>query len=331
MRPVYLACIDYNGAWGTYMENDIYSKQLQQKRLDDAGDFPKVVLVDTVSMCNLRCSMCFHQNMKRKKGIMPWDLYTKIIDEIAVENKDARVWLVFFGDPFVIKRTKPNIFEEIAYAKNKGLTDAVLNTNANLMDEEVSHRLIEAGLDAIYIGLDAFNAETYVKLRVGGDYQKVVANVLGLLRLKKELTSNKPGVYVQFVVMDENEKEVDDYKRFWSEQGAIVKIRPKVSWAGMIDAPKQILDNKDRWPCHWAMQTLSITDTGDVVLCPCDLDARFVAGNVRKSTLKEVWNGKLKELRTLHLTGQYEKLPEMCRICRDWQSARSDYYSLNPL
>ena len=74
------------------------------------------------------------------------------------------------------------------------------------------------------------------------------------------------------------------------------------------------------------MQTLSITDTGDVVLCPCDLNARFVAGNVVKNSLKEVWNAQLKELRGFHLAKQFERLPQICRECRDWQSARSDYY-----
>lgn len=305
---------------------DIYQSQLAQGRLEDAGVFPKVVLIDTISYCNLRCSMCVHKDMVRKKGIMPWTLFIKIIDEIAERDKDVRVWMVFFGEALILKRRKPTIFDMIKYAKSRGLTEVVLNSNANLLDEESARKLIESGLDAIYIGIDAFNSETYAKIRVGGNYQKAVQNTIRLIHLKKWVDSEKPEVVVQFVEMDMNSREKEGFIDFWKKQGAIVKIRPKVSWAGMIDAPNLILGSRDRWPCHWAMQTMSITDTGKVVTCAVDLDAKYVAGDVNGQSIKEIWNGELKKLRQIHLSKRFEELPENCRDCRDWQSARADYY-----
>ena len=108
-----------------------------------------------------------------------------------------------------------------------------------------------------------------------------------------------------------------------------MKIRPKVSWAGLVDAANQEFCNKDRWPCYWAMQTMSITDTGKVVTCASDVDARFVAGDVNKCSLSEIWNGELRKLRQLHTAKKFELLPDLCKECRDWQSARADYYSQN--
>ena len=311
------------------MQAQILQTQLQQGRLEDAGDFPKVVLIDSVSYCNLKCSMCFHRNMTRTKGIMPWNLFTRIIDEIAEVDKDVRVWMVFFGEALIIKKRKPTIFEMIVYAKRKGLTDVVLNSNANLLDEEAAKGLIAAGLDAMYIGLDGFSAETYSQIRVGGNYAKTVQNVLNLLRLQQSLQAKNPEVFVQFVEMDINKHEKDDFTKFWTAQGATVKIRPMVSWAGMVKAPNLVLGNDERWPCYWAMRTMSITDTGKVVTCAVDLDAQFVAGDVNVASLKEIWNGKLKQLRQLHLSKRFDELPDNCRYCRDWQSARADYYSTN--
>lgn len=311
------------------MGNRIFVDQKNQNRLQDSGDFPKVVLIDTVSFCNLTCSMCVHPDMNRKRGVMPWNLYTKIIDEIAETDKNVRVWDVFFGEALILKKRKPTIFDMIAYAKEKGLTDVVINSNANLLDKEAAADLIKCGLDAIYIGIDAFKPETYAKVRVGGNYEKTVQNIINLIELKKLLNAANPKVIVQFVEMDINKDEKDDFIRFWNEHGAIAKIRPKLSWAGMIDAPNLVLGNEDRWPCHWAMQTMSIIDTGEVVTCAVDLDAKFVAGNLNKQTIKEVWNGKLKELRQLHVSRRFEKLPENCRNCKDWQSARADYYLVN--
>lgn len=308
------------------MENKVFQTQLRQGRLNDAGEFPKVVLIDTVSLCNLRCSMCAHKQMKRKKGIMSWNLFTKIVDEIAATDKNIRVWMVFFGEALILKKTKPNIFEMIKYAKNKGLSDAVLNSNANLLDCEAAQGLIDSGLDALYIGIDAFKPETYSKIRVGGNYQRTVNNVLALLELKQETNSRKPEVYIQFVEMDINKDEKSDFINFWKKHDVTVKIRPMVSWAGSIDAPNLILNNEDRWPCYWAMQTMSITDNGKVVICAVDLDATFVAGDVTKQSLKEIWNGKLKKMRKLHILKNFDQLPINCKNCRDWQSARADYY-----
>ncbi|HIJ60158.1 MAG TPA: radical SAM protein [Nitrospirae bacterium] len=310
-------------------KEEIIEAQKKAGRLDEIPEFPKVVLVDTVSYCNLRCSMCVHKNMTRKKGIMKWELLTKIIDEIAENNKDARVWMVFFGDPFVLKKAKPSIFDMLKYAKDKGLTDVVLNSNGCLMDEESAKKIIEVGLDSIYFGVDAATPETYAKLRVGGEYEETVKNILTLLRLKKEMSVEHPKIVVQFVEMDSNVDEKEDFIKFWTSHGITAKIRPKVSWAGNIDAPNQILGNEDRFPCHWLMQTMSIADDGRVVLCPVDLDARVVVGDINKETLKSVWQNQLKELRTLHLEHRYNELPPMCRDCKDWQSARSDYYQMN--
>ena len=213
----------------------------------------------------------------------------------------------------------------IAYAKERGLLDVVTNTNANLLDDDAARRLIAAGLDAIYIGIDAATPETYARVRVGGDFSKVVSNVENLLLRVRE-SSSPMLVFVQFVEMDENVGERDEFVRYWSAQGAHVKIRPKVSWAGKIDAPNLTLGDDERWPCYWAMRSMSITDTGDVVTCAVDLDAQFIAGNIGEASLEQIWNGRLAELRRLHREGRFSELPVPCRDCRDWQSARADYF-----
>lgn len=305
------------------MENNI-SQKIDKKRIADAGTFPKVVLIDTISYCDLRCTMCGHKDMKRKKGKMDMGLFKKIIDEIAETDKNTRVWLVFFGEALILKKT--NLFPMISYAKSKGLTDVVLNSNANLLDEVTAYKLIESGLNAIYIGIDAFSEEVYSKVRVGGDYNTVVNNVKNLLKLKQKHNSQTPEVFTQFVVMEENEHEVEEFIEFWNKQGAIVKIRPKVSWAGLINASNLVISQEERWPCYWAMQTMSITDDGKVVLCAVDVDARFVAGDINMESLHSVWNGKLKELRTLQDNKRFNDLPFPCNGCMDWQSARADYH-----
>ncbi|MDQ7822805.1 MAG: radical SAM protein [Candidatus Eremiobacteraeota bacterium] len=307
-------------------EKELFEEQAAQGRLDDAGEFPSVVLLDTTSHCNLRCSMCVHRTMKRKRGVMAWDLFTKLIDEIALEDPTVRVWMVFFGEALILRRRKPSIFDMLAYAKRKGLTDVVLNSNLNILEGDDPYRLIESGLDAIYVGIDAATAETYGKLRVGGDFNRAVRNVERLIEAKRERASEKPGVFVQFVEMDSNCHEKDDFISYWTARGAQVKIRPKVSWGGLIEASNLVMGPEERWPCYWAMRTMSVTDAGKVVTCAVDLDAAFIAGDVTLSSMKQIWNTTLKDLREKHEAGLFSELPGICRNCRDWQSARADYY-----
>lgn len=288
-------------------------------------DFPTSILIDTVSYCNLRCSMCAHKDMTRKKGIMKWDLFKKIIDEIAEVDKNTRLWMVFFGEALILKRTKPSIFDMVSYAKSVGLKNVVLNSNGVLLDKESSKKLVDAGLDAIYIGIDAFSEDTYNKLRVGGDYNKVVQNVLDLIEVKKEKSATiNIDIQVQFVEMEENIKERNDFTKYWISQGVNVKIRKKLSWAGLIESKTVNNIDVERHKCYWIMNSISITDTGNVTTCAADPDARFVAGNIKEQSIKEVWNGKLKELRDIHRKGKWDRLPYPCNQCKDWKISYKD-------
>lgn len=298
-------------------------------RILEAVAFPKVILIDNCNACNLRCSMCDHKNMGqyRKVQLMDIRLYKKLIDEISVENPEARVWEIFFGDPFMCH----DMPERISYAKNKRLTDVVLNTNGVLMSPQKAKAVIEAGLDAMYVGIDAVTEENYKKIRMGGEFCKAVQNVIDYRDLLIKYGHSKQKLFVQFVVNDINEHEVEDFKKFWVDQGVNVKIRPKISWAGLIEA-SNLQENEavERKPCYWLMQTINICADGRVALCSVDIHCRVNCGNINEYSIKELWQKQLKEFRKIHKEERFDELPEMCRQCSDWQSAYADYEIIKP-
>jgi len=302
----------------------VKSDHRRADRTTEAGDFPRVILIDNCNACNLRCSMCDHQNIKkfRKIQLMDLKLYQRLIDEIARENPRARVWEIFFGDPFLCRDIAPRI----RYAKEQGLQDVVLNSNGVLMSARRARAVIEAGLDAMYVGIDAATEETYNRIRVGGNFCTAVAQTLGYRDLLIKYGSERQQLFVQFVVSELNEHEVENFTAFWSQAGVNVKIRPKVSWAGLVEASNlQANAALKRRPCYWLMQTINICADGEVALCAVDVHCRVKCGNAREHTIKELWHGKLKEYRRLHKEGRFGELPEMCRECPDWQSGYADY------
>jgi len=293
-------------------------------RTEEAADFPAVVLVDNCSACNLRCSICDHKNIRKHRPIetMPWQLYCKIIDEVAAENPHARVWEIFFGDPCLCA----DMPWRIRYAKDAGLTDVVLNTNGVLLDEEKTRAYISAGLDALYIGIDAATRPTYEKIRVGGDFDAAVTNTLRYRQLLDEIGRPDQKVFVQFVVSELNADEVRTFKDFWAENDVPVKIRPKVSWAGLVPA-ENLRDNRrvDRKPCYWLMRTINICTNGDVALCSVDVHCRVRCGNVAETSIRDVWAGLLAKYRAMQRDGHFERLPNLCRRCGDWQSTYAEF------
>lgn len=293
-------------------------------RTQEALAFPAVLLIDNCNACNLRCSMCDHSNMKkyRKVQIMDMGLYRRLIDEIAVENPEARIWEIFFGEPFLCR----DMPARIAYAKEKGLRDVVLNSNGVLMSEKRAKAVIEAGLDALYVGIDAATGATYDRIRVGGDFDRAVRNVLTYRDLLDRYGNGRQELFVQFVVSEVNEHEAADFERCWKARGVHVKIRPKVSWAGLVDAGN-LQDNRlvERRPCYWLMRTINICADGRVALCSVDVHCRVDCGDLTHATIKEVWQAQLRQYRTMHREHRFEELPRMCRECADWQSGYADF------
>jgi len=284
--------------------------------------FPATVLLDTANYCNLRCSMCARQVMTRKQGRMKRELFEKVVDEISMTNKNTRLWMNFYGEALITKRT--GLYEIIAYAKQKQIETVLINTNANLLDEECIRQLIDSDLDEMHIGIDAVTPETYQKLRVGGDFDKVVRNVEKAIKMVRNSSKKKPKIVIQFVETEENKEEKDRFIEYWKNEGVPVMVRPKVSWAGAIRADN--LTRIDRQPCFWGMDTATVAWDGQVVLCAVDYDGKFNAGNVNNESLQSIWQDKLKEIRAMHKQGKYEDLPQICRDCKDWQSTKVKYY-----
>lgn len=287
-------------------------------------DFPPQVIIETTAACNLACAHCSHDVMTRPKGHMPMALYRSIVDEIAERAPGTEVWPTFYGEAFVLEY---RLFYMLQYAKKRGLTNLVLNTNGTRLRSEVAEWVIESGLDLLIFSLDGFSAPVFESIRVGARRDEVYANVERLLDMKARRGLENPRVEVQFSLMDVNEHEVDAFRAYWIARGADVKIREKLTWGGTVNAAN-IDPRIHRIACPWALRTCAIHWNGDVVACAVDYDGRFVAGNLRGQSIHAIWNGPHRVLQELHLAHDFEHLPAPCRACLDWQVAGgAEHYS----
>ena len=288
-------------------------------------EFPKQIIIETTAFCTQRCIHCAHKTLKRRKGNMDIFLYRRIIDEIATKAPGTEVWMTYYGEALILKY---KLFYMIRHAKDRGLTNVVLNSNAMLLDREMSEILIDSGLDRFIVSMDGFTKETYEKIRVGGNYEKVLNNVLQFLEMLQSRSIEKPKFEMQFSIMEENQHEVEAFNEFWKSKGAYVKNRPKGSWAGRIEA-SNLDPGLEREPCKWAMNHGAVLWNGDLVACGVDSEGLFVAGNINHATIKELWSTTHRSFRQIHLDRRWEDLPDVCKGCLDWQTTERKYIRPN--
>ena len=94
----------------------------------------------------------------------------------------------------------------IKAAKEAG-KNAELITNGLLLNEDMVVRLIDSGLDRIWVSIDSVDLEEYEKIRRGGDYLSLKDNLVVLKNKRIELKSGmKAGV--SFVLMKKNAEQL---------------------------------------------------------------------------------------------------------------------------
>ena len=288
---------------------------------ENKNSFPPDVVLETTTFCNLNCIMCTRDKLTRDKTKMRWPLYIKLIEEIAAKAKDTtRLWLCFFGEPLMDKQ----FTDRVILAKQKGIKNVVINSNMNLMTEERSKELVKAGLNTVFVGFDAATADTYHKIRRGGNFEKTVKNILFYKKMLEQYGQEDQQIVVQFVELPENINEKEKAIEFWNSNGIRVKVRPIVTWQGAIGY-KNSSEVRNRVACHWIMNILPISADGYAAFCGCDYDAQGKCADLNKNTIEEVWNTVKKEQRRIQLAGEWARLPVFCRNCEDWQGGYATY------
>lgn len=282
--------------------------------------FPAEIAIETHSYCNLRCIICPYEKMKRAKGKMRPELFHKIIDEVAKESPDTRLWLAIMGEPLADE----NIVSYIHYAMESGARRIHLNTNGTFLEGSISEAIMESGIESIYIAIDAVTNDTYKSVRPGGSFDRVRRNVNNILELRAKHSYVKPEIVVQFIVMNENESEVDEFHDYWLKRGAVVKVRLRQGWGTNIYAPDLRNANIERIPCPWLLRTMNIHWTGRATQCDVDYEEEYFAGDINLQTIKEVWEGELARRRRRHWSGDFQH--PLCEKCRDWASGRAEFF-----
>jgi len=270
---------------------------------------PLTLAIESTAKCNLFCPMCPRENIYFPPKDMELAVFRKIIDE----TRDCLEFAVPYGvgEPLL----NPEIYEMIAYCRKSGVPSGI-STNATTLTADAARRLIEAGLDYIIFAFDGSTRETFEKYRKGADFEKVRNNIHTFLKVKKQLRS-KVFCIIQMVRLRDNRAEIPELIRMWRIEG-IDEIRIKkdeVHNEGSAIPGDNSARPPMKHPCYLLWRgPMYVHYDGTVYPC-CYIYPDEPVGNVRRNTMKEIWNSKeMVALREAHLRGDLSNY-QACRNC----------------
>jgi radical SAM protein with 4Fe4S-binding SPASM domain len=297
-----------------------------------AQPFPRIVQLQTINACNAACAMCPYPLYKDvfPRGRMDDALFDKVAEEIATREEVRTFVPMLQNEPFLDKR----LFDRIASFKQRseGRVTVELVTNGAFLTDDNIARIRACGLDVLDISLDALSREVYDSIRVGLDYDVVLAGVERVIAADLPDTS----ILVRLVRLRDNDHEVRDFARHWRRRGVPVFIYTANNRAGALKEfdRTQRLAEDDFSPlyrlgrramraymghCPVPFGTASVLHNGDVLLCTQDWARNEILGNLAKASIAEIWNGpRMREIRRLVSTRRYDEVPA-CRDCSLWK------------
>lgn len=299
-------------------------------RFELETDFPLFLQIETNQICNLRCPSCpigtpeaYKKYISTEK--MTWNLFERIIlegekyDCPSVEPQGT-------NEPLLDQ----DLEKQIKFAAEHGFLDIMLNTNATLLSESRSRSILKSGITRIRFSLDAATKETYEKVRLGVKYDVTMKNIERFLKIKKDENFDLPVVGVNFVKTKFNEHEEGKFIEMWADKVDFIVIQefqpPELDndYSAFLPSKsdyREVLMND--FHCQQPWQRVLVRSTGEVCPCCAFFSSELSLGNVKDSTIYELWNSQqMRNLRKLHKNGNYAENP-WCKKCVNVMSCGS--------
>ncbi len=302
------------GDWESPFVDAFGEAYLEYRRAwDKAGpgwvpEFPLHIDFQLVDECNMRCTFC-----PRDKPVMeamgatellnrgtklPLERFKQVIDEGERHGLRA-INLGSTAEPLI----HPDIVEMVRYARQHGVFDIRMITNALLLKEPMLRNLYEAGLTYLGISIDAFTQETYRKVRKNR-LDRVVNNALLAVQIRKEMNLEFPRIRTSFVNSPEAAGEFPQFLEFWKDKVDFVELQ---DYDDFMSPPSNF-----HFTCVEPHRRLMLWASG-IVGCITWTAERYPYGHIHSQTIKECWDSVAAQ--TLRDSFKTKSYNPMCLSC----------------
>lgn len=269
---------------------------------------PYLVFLDPSDICNAHCKWCPTGagiiKKYRNQQFMDWDLYRKIINDLAQMPEPIKTLRLYAdGEPLL----NPRFPDMVKCAKDTGRFGQVDSTsNGLLLSSPFSRKIIEAGLDKIFISVPNRYTLEYIHnvqlfYRESKGNCKVYVKIIGT-----HLTPEQREKYFRDFGDISDRIFIENQSECWPDFNAGSK-----ETAGIYGQPI----TKEVTTCPYVLYSLKINSNGTVSICFLDWKHQTILGDLREDSFKNIWNGKKhQEYQVMHLRGERYSHP-MCGKC----------------
>lgn len=285
--------------------------------------FPLHLDIELSGICNLKCKNCFQNGLVTQPlGMMPFDLYQKIIDEGAEKGLCAAK-LQVRGESFL----HPRFIDCIHYAKEKGIIDVQVTTNATILDQVMIKKILQSGLDAIIFSVDHHHGENFERLHTRRQYKSIESAIRQFLKMRKEQSKRKPWVRIQSSIPTADQLSVET-QRLYLEQhfplADIIVVNRIYNYETDVDAFPDLQSNYQLHPCSYLMHRLTIFWNGAITICCADYNDTLHLGNFGEDTIEKIWLSDIMNgYRKIHQEYMRDTMP-ICCTCGACVSIKKD-------
>lgn len=315
------------------------------RKFPSLAPYPQTIEIEITTRCHLRCIICEHTYWSEAPRNMSLDEFKKIVDQFP---KLKWLGITGIGSNFLNK----DFISMLRYVKSKSVYVEFFDT-FDLIDEENAEKLISVGVNKIWMSIDAATAETYNKIRVGTDFNKVMNNLCKFIELKIKHKTPFPEIWFHYIINKYNYQELPEFVKLVSSvikknanlatmiyftnilhfkdvEHLRVSLPPEIKKVTELTAKKYGIYlgwneniNPTRPVCQCTRWTEPfILATGHVQPCCAINEANTrryqkekSLGNLLEIDFHEIWKKNYRELiKKIHSN----EFPEICKHCRNF-------------
>jgi len=287
--------------------------------------FPTFLQVEPTTLCNLRCTYCpVSLELPKATGNLDPALFERMIDEMGEYFLTLVLW--GWGEPFV----SPHVYDIVRSAKKRGI-HVISSTNGHLFAKgDHARRLVESGIDSLIVSIGGATEESYARLR-GLKMDEAFDGVRRIVDEKRRQESSTPFISLSMIVSQYNEVEIPALKSTAQTLGVdalslktmnTCTVRPETQEDHPIPAgsgfQRFLYHGNDRVrakhnPCKALWQKTNLRWDGQITPCTYDFDSARAMGNVKTSSMREIWRNAAYTL----MRREFRKDPAEISICKN--------------
>ena len=173
---------------------------------------PGRLYIECTAACNISCTdaCCAPETgitRTRQAGMLDFEVFRRVVDEVGPTL--GRIDFFNYGETFLHKRA----IEMCEYIKSR-FPHIYLYTSTNglAFNEEQVRRLIRSGIDEVTFSIDGATADSYVKYRRRGDFDKAIRNLGFATSEKRTLGRDVPVINWRYILFTHNDSD-DEMRR----------------------------------------------------------------------------------------------------------------------